>query len=350
MHNPEPTYTYTKFAGLYDLDTHSQVSQTWPELCADFAQFVRVHRKDKAPGFGPYALRAPDLVCYKHTDGVPRAGPHRCDRCVQSLSFATFDADLGDRAPCDALLDAAGVARLWISSYSYDPAQRPHAFRLLLPLEQPCPHENWPELRAALAAKFAIPADISKCGGLSHFYFVPSCPGWIEPVVEARPGKPIDWSAFGLRPVRRAPTAYVAQQFDPPPEPTEPVKLKPLHATLARKADTLRRNPALVHKAELIDRCLAGEPLAAHGSRNQSTLVLAGIVAFALPGQALSTLWRLLETSVEAMIADGSTLTRNDVERMLLSSMSDKHAHDEAKTKRVFQRLEANANLQVVDL
>ncbi len=344
------TYLTTNYASLYDLDTHEQRAQTWPELCAAFAIYQRVHRKDLAAGFGPYALGPPHLACYHHRDGVRRDGPHRCDRCVTAITLAVFDVDLGDRAACEALLEAAGVARLWYSSYSYDPVQRPHAFRLVLPLEQPCPPENWPELRAFLITRFAIPADGDKCSGLSHFYFVPSCPGWIEPVVEARDGKPLDWTLFGLRPVRRVPTAYVPAQFDPPAEPTKPVELGALRAALAHKAATLKRNPALAHKSELIANCLAGKPLAAHGSRNQSTLVLAGIVAFALPGQALSTLWRLLEASVEAMIADGSTLNRTEVERMLLSSMADKHAHDEAKTRRVFQRQEANAKLPVVVL
>lgn len=315
----------TKWPSLTDTHTHRAETLDWPGLVRTFADpraYISLHAKSTAPGFGPYRVSAPLVPC---GHGVLTA--HRCDRCVDALTMAVFDADAGDRTTCAAALAAEGVAHLWYSSWSYDPVTKPHAFRLVVPLALPVPADQWPQVRAAMLARWGVPADATKCGGRSHFYYLPSCPPGTTPVVHAVAGEWFDWRRLPLV-TRPAPSTRVVRgvaTWAPPAEPDEPVALEPLRAALLARAEQFARVPRLRRKADGLRRVVHGLVLAERGSRNDTTNAIAGMVAHVLPDATLGTLWRLMEPSVVAMQDAGSRLTRYQVEGMLQRALEFEH-------------------------
>ncbi len=330
-------FEFTKYAGIFDIDSQTPSTATWPEIVADFERQRqdRQGRKEDAPGFGPYILKPTPEPCARHKDRILRPAPHRCDDCVAAVTLAVFDVDVGTEdevVACESKLAEEGLARIWYSTFSYRPEQDRPSLRLVLPLAAPVSPQEWPSVRRSIAARFAVPCDLRRCGGLSHFYYAPSCPAGIAPIFDAHDGRPLDPSTLPFVPdvsVRRAAIPQLPDWM-PPDEPTGPVDLGPLRKVLADRATSLKRkvNTPAQKKGELLTRLLAGEQLAEHGSRNDVTNQVAGMLAFALPGQPLSVLMGLLRPSLEAMIAAGSRLTEAEVERMLLTGMRSKAEFD----------------------
>jgi len=89
-----------------------------------------------------------------------------------------------------------------------------------------------------------------------------------------------------------------------------------------------RTDPKAREKGELLQRLLNGEPLAEHGRRNDSTTKVAGMLAYTLSDAPVSALLALMRPSLNAMVAAGSKLTEDAVERMLLSAMRRKAETD----------------------
>lgn len=327
------TVRYTLWSSLYDLENYTPVEETWGAVVARFRRHIRTTVKDQVPGFGPYLLRAPRSSCYDHRDGLPRDQPHRCDSCVEEMTMLVSDVDEGTQADvdaCEGLLAEAGVARIWYSSFSY-PAKP--SYRLIVPLSEPVAPTMWRTFRQMFMGKFQIPANPKKCSGRSHFYFLPSCPPDVTPYFAAPEGRP-----FPVRTLISSPKPYDPREsvsipdFEPPPEPPGPVDLAPIVEELRNKQTRLLRNSATKEKGELLRRCLDGQALAPHGSRDNSALIVAGILAWALPGTPVSVLKHLMRRSVDAMIADGSSLTWPKVERMLLTAMRNKYEADQRNT------------------
>lgn len=326
-----PTYSYTLWPSIAETVRHTSVTEDWAALARRFSgPPAVVAEKGNAPGFGPYVLKAPGPEC-GHRNKYD--GPHRCDACVEAVTLATFDADAGDAAQvaeCRRRLAAAGIAAIWCSSYSWPTKE---SWRLILPLDRPVAPEAWPAVRLGLAAKFAIPADLAKCSAASHFYYLPSIAPRGQSAHEILEGVPVPTAEFAGTVVPRAARTrrnYSAADYEPPAEPDSPPDLAPYRAKLRARLKRFKdeNEPA---KAVVLGRCLAGKALAAQGSRNHTTTVAAGIVAWALHGAPLSVLMRIVEPSVEAMQAEGSSVDMETVERLLLSAMRNRHAYQVAR-------------------
>jgi hypothetical protein len=329
---------YTLWSSIYDIDRAVDVVETWEQLTQRFARHERLASKDRAPGFGPYVLRPPDLPCRRHKDKtkaqrVVRSHAHRCDSCVTGLTLAVFDADIGteqDVADCDARLAASGLARLWYTTYSHG-ADGAVAYRLIIPLDGMVQPDAWSQFRQAVIAQYAVPASPLQCGGRSHFYYTPSCPPDATPVTRTGLGTPLRVADYTLplsvEAPRRPPPV---DDYDYPPEPVEPVDLEPLRGELRRQATKLLRSRTESdhRRGGLLVSMLAGKQLAQHGDRNTALWDLTGMLAWRAPGHSVGTYKRLMFESMEAMIAAGTRHTWDDVERMLEGAMEDKHEED----------------------
>lgn len=311
-----PTLTYCLFRSLFDHDP-VPVTESWSDFVARFSEHAVYADKLSAPGFGPYVLEAPPTPCRRHGD-PPRDRPHRCDRCVTAVTAAVFDVDVGGTdavVACDVALGGARVARLWYSTWSYSPDAAVPALRLVLPLAAPIHPAAWPAARVTLIRRYSIPADVTKCGGRSHFYFAPAVARPDAPrVFDVGDGAALETAEFTGEYVAAAGDLedYWPADAD---DPTGPVDLEPWRTAVAKKATNYR--PYYPAKTELLRKVLAGDELAPAGSRNDTTLVACGVLAHAIPEAPMVVLKMLMRPSVDAMLAAGSHLTWTKVDRML---------------------------------
>lgn len=327
----------TKYRSMYDLDSHTPTQATWEEIVRELSNHVRTGKKDSAPGFGPYLLRTPIAPCTRHK-GPPRDHPHRCDDSVEHMSLCVFDVDIGtttDIDECQRLLNEAGITHLFYSSFSFGSPgkeERP-PFRLVIPLTTPVKPDAWQSFRLGVLRRFKVPADPSACSGLSHFYFLPSCPLDADPVVDYVPGKHLDPSTIPhtVALVPRDFAINLAADYEEPEEPTGPVNLEPIRRQLATKATRLQRfgNVREKQKGLWLRRCLDGEALDEHGNRNNAAMTVSGMLAWSLAGTPFSVLMSLIMPSVRKMQAEGSSVQDAEVARMIRGAMKDKAVQDE---------------------
>lgn len=317
-------FALTAYKSLYDIDAQTPLKLTWEGLVDLFGTHARHAQKDLSPGFGPYRLRdvEPPEICRRHTKD--KTGQHRCDALVEALTLAVFDVDTGTEADVAALevrLKAAGYAYLLYSSYSYGPAKA--AYRLVLPLKAPVSQRRWPSLRTTLLHRFAIPADPKKCSGASHFYYLPSCPPESSPAFRFASGSLLDADVY-VPPSEAFDKFFTeALQIGDEEETTEGVvDLKELRRGVRNKANGLkRREDAWAHeKAELLENILDGKPLAASGSRNDTTAKTAWYLVWNFPDATETQIKKLLEPSVLAMQREGSSLRLSEMYRMVYSA------------------------------
>lgn len=335
------TVSFTLYRSLFDLDSCSHVTWSWDQFVSEFSTHLRVQSKEQAPGFGPYTLKTPASTCLKHRDArtrapVPRPGPHRCDDSVDFMTLAVFDVDVGTEAQISntsELLTKAGIAHLWYTSYSYTPIKDRPPFRLVIPLSSPVQPAVWSSVRSGIAQRFQIPCVLTQCSGLSHFYYLPSCPPSEVPITDAVAGNFLDPSEFPQVQERARSPLPTMEGWEPPPdpEPGTPISVGPLLEILEsrKRGFMMMRDVRMNDKGRLLDRVLKGVSLASHGARNNSMNLACGIVAWALPGTPRAVLATILRPSLNAMQAEGSKLTEDDVDRMLLTAMRDKAAWDE---------------------
>lgn len=314
---------FTLWPSIYDKDAHQSVDESWSQIVERFSAHQRLTNKDKAWGFGPYALAPPPKPCNRHQDGRERSSPHRCDSCVERLTLAVFDVDTGtpeDVSRTEDALAQEDCMRLWYSTHSH--RQDKPSYRLILPVSQEIAPETWANFRHGVIRRFNIPCDPGKCGGKSHFYFGPSCKPGADPKVWSAGGKFLDVGSIAL--VEAKPKVTFANldgfTWEPPAEPSGPIDVMTLRAKVMLRVQSLTRKGE-TKKASALVQMLQGRPLALKGSRNETTFKLAGTLAWALPGESLGTLVFLLRPSVEAMISQGSSLSLEAVERMLLTAM-----------------------------
>lgn len=322
--------SYTLWPCLTDTHTYVPSTQTWDEVVERLTLHHVYPTKFEAPGFGPYVLHPPARTCFHHQKGPPRDQPHRCDRCVSAITMAVFDADEGTPEEYEntrRLLREAGIANVWYSTYSH--GMRPKgvvktSYRLVMPVSEPVRADQWKVFRLAVRDKFQIKCSPASSSGVSHFYHLPSYPGWTVPEVFSTPGLPLRVGEhMKVRPV--VTRKIVIPDFEPPEEPTTPVDLAPLIEKLKAKHTRLVRNPASSQKAALLSAMLNGEPLAGPHERNTATLLVTGMLVYTLPsGTPLSIFRHFLTPSVDKMLAAGSSLTWSEVESMLLRSMRNR--------------------------
>ena len=307
-----------------------EVELTWPDLVSEFSTHRVVTKKDEAPGWGPYRLTGRACGRSEHP-----TGPHRCDALVDAVELAVFDVDCGtedDVELCDRLLE--GHARLWYTSYSYRPdAERP-ALRLVVPLLAPVPSTRWASFRQLFIRTFRVPADLAKCGGLSHFYYAPSCPPDADPITDAHAGTFFD--------PRTLPTTSRTPTFHRPDDTPEDTDTPPTPERLEALGETLRKAlgrfasspvPETRARADVLRALLDHEPLAEHGSRNATTTRAAFDLVRLLPDASPTEIRTLLAPSVEAMLRAGSSLTPQAVAKMVASARTKVRAAREREAE-----------------
>lgn len=341
---------YTYFPSVFRIDEFSPVTSSWEYLVARFKEHERITDKMKAPGFGPYVLAPTSEPCRAHKDGKVRVAAHRCDECVEEMTLALFDVDTGtqeDIEKCEELLDKAGFARLWYSSYSYVPHQDRPGMRLVIPFASPLNPKEWPSVRAALIYQYQIPCLVSACKGRSHLYFVPSCSKDATPIAFSKAGRFLNHETLPKVQEQKATSRHVSLSWSPPPEPEPgtPINVEPLREVIQQRRRRFSKGaPDIKYKGVLLERLLNGEALEEKGKRNDATTVVAGILAYALPEQPVSVLLSLMRPSLLQMQVSGSKLTEYKVEKMLLRSMRKK-AEAEAAAKATEETL---TNIAVV--
>lgn len=326
---PPSSFHLTLFSSIFRLEgVHKQAS--WADLVAAFAEHLRAPDKTEVPGFGPYALR--DRACDRPRH--PKT-PHRCDVCVDAVSLAVFDVDCGTYAEvekCDRLLE--GYARLWYSSHSYRPEASKPSLRLIVPLASPVPAERWASWRSNFIQAFHVPADPKKCGGLSHFYYAPSCPPDVDPVAVHHEGVYFDPEHVPSVAYRRTGVALVDRKPVDPSAPDED-RLQRIRGRLNQTLSGLKRSgkPDAAERRRVLEDLLAGRPLATHGSRNQTTTRVVFDLVRRFEDLTLGECLAVVGPSLEAMRSAGSSLTEEHVTRMYETARFKLEAQREADAR-----------------
>jgi hypothetical protein len=330
----------TVFPSLLDIDTHVRKDlPTWEALVEGFSDFTVKARKEDVPLFGPYVLKAPDVPCRRHKSGE-RTKAHRCDRCVDRMTLAVFDADQGTMTQveaCRALLQAAGVAHLWYSTFNYDPTRPTVSARLLVPLARPESVDRWYSLREILIDRFQIPADPQTSSGLSHSYYLPSHRPGATPWFSVHSGVYLDpATVFGVisrPPIFRGGDVLTELQPDEDDELEGPVDLGPLREKVRVQ---IRRwssgAPRDKERAHYLQCFLDGAPLADHGERDVAMLRACGVLAWLYPDEPLTVLMHLVRPTMNAMMAAGSRrITPASVRHKILSARTEARAEYERR-------------------
>ena len=326
---PLPSFDLTLFPSIFHCAGVTKTAR-WADLVEAFGTHLRTEDKTSTPGFGPYRLH--DRVCDRPKH--PKA-PHRCDVCVDALSLAVFDVDCGTYAEveaCDRKLSA--YARLWYSSHSYRPEAPKPSLRLILPLARPVPAERWSSWRSNFIRAFAVPADPKKCGGLSHFYYAPSCPPSVEPVAVQHEGPYFDPDTIPSTAYRRLDLTLVDRKPVDPSAPDDD-RLQHIRGRLTQTISGLRRSgkPDALERRTVLENLLAGRPLAEHGSRNQTTTRVVFDLVRRFEDLTLGECVALVTPSLHAMVRAGSRLTEETVARMYETARFKLEAQREHDTR-----------------
>lgn len=307
-------------------DTHPQLATfSLAELTSKLTTHVAFKAKGHVPMYGPYLLHHTlPFPCPnpKHEDRA--RVPHRCDHAVATMTLAVFDVDVGTpdqvRA-CQDLLRESGLAHIWHTSYSHRDDNAVASWRLVLPLSKPMDPANWPDFRKHLLSRFQIPADPVKCKGRSHCWYFPSHPPEAEDHAHAYAVEGVFLEPIGNKRTRPAPPPKV--EFVPPPEVASPVDMAPLRELIAERARSLAHmsDPNRKRAGLWLKNALEGRELAEHGSRNEATKSVTMQLVRLLDGQPVSVIRHLCRPSVEAMVRAGSTMTYEELDRMILGAM-----------------------------
>jgi len=309
---PPLAFDLTLFPSIFHYAGVHRAS-SWADLVEAFGTHLRTEDKTSTPGFGPYRLH--DRACDRPKH--PKTA-HRCDVCVDAVSLAVFDVDCGaygEVERCDALLSS--YARLWYSSHSYRPEAPKPSLRLILPLAKPVPAERWSTWRANFIRAFHVPADVKKCGGLSHFYYAPSCPPDVEPVAVQHEGPYFDPETVPSVAYRRLGLPLVERKPVDPSAPDDD-RLQRIRGRLTQTISGLRRSgkPDAIDRRAVFENLLAGRPLAERGSRNQTTTRVVFDLVRRFEDLTLGECCALIRPSLATMIFAGSRLTEATVARM----------------------------------
>ena len=326
---PLPVFDLTLFPTIFHYEgVHKPAS--WSDLVEAFGTHLRTQDKTSTPGFGPYRLH--DRVCDRQKH--PKA-PHRCDVCVDAINLAVFDVDCGtydEVEACDRKLSA--YARFWYSSHSYRPEAPKPSLRLIIPLAQPVPAERWTSWRANFIQAFRVPADPKKCGGLSHFYYAPSCPPGVDPVAVHHEGPYFDPETVPSVPYRR-PAPVVNRPAPMDDTSPEDDRLHELRVRLGQSISGLKRSskPDAAERRRILEDLLAGRPLAEHGCRNQTTTRVVFDLVRRFEDLTLGECLAVVQPSLDAMQKAGSRLTEETVARMYETARFKLEAQREHDTR-----------------
>jgi hypothetical protein len=319
-------YLITHYRTLYDTNPQATRTYSWSDLTAALSSFIETPDKFSVAGFGGHTLH-PNMK--------------RGVEAVSQVTLFVFDVDAGtpeDLDHCEMLLRGDNVAAHFYSSHSHTPAKP--AFRLVIPPNRLVTPAEYPGLRAALIDRYKIPCKPNQSGDVSRFWFLPSHKPGAVPITETLDGQPLDVDALPPLPTPRRGAGRLdvetapAVPFAPPPSPPPglPIDTGPARKAIRARATKLARagDPESSTKAEWLRRLLAGEALADHGSRNDTMARVCGMLVYTLPKDTpVEVHLLLIRPSLGAMILDGSKLTEEKVERMLLTAMRKRFQRDD---------------------
>ena len=290
---------WTYWGGLTDTTNPTKCRSSWEQLFDLFSKHLPYEKKEIAPGFGPYKLKA-----------YPS---DRKNANVESISMAVFDADQpGGLELTKKELERWGINYACYSTWSYPEKL---AFRLVIPFDHALQPEAWEQVRLDMIKEFKIPAHPKQCGGLSHFYYLPSRKFGSEDETFGEKSKAFYRPLYDSKTLSR-PKAKPPVNFFLPEEPESAEDLAPYREKIERR---IKASPP--DRAALLTKVISGAPLEEHGNRNNTATRVTGMLAWLFPDAPLSSLKRILEPSVNAMIEAGSKLTWPKVESMLVRAM-----------------------------
>lgn len=165
-------YLEIEHAGDSDLDKGYQDS-TWGEIVDRFSSH-EIRNSKNGSAFIPVAFKDPDDCVLSKPKDVTKEPTYRHDGNVLSVTMAVLDLDMpGARAMAEKIFE--DYEYLLYSTHSYELSEvtgkAKEKFRIVLPLEEPCPAEEWPDRFRDLIS--GIDAD-QKCGNLSRLFYTPS--------------------------------------------------------------------------------------------------------------------------------------------------------------------------------
>lgn len=328
----------TFYRSLYRIDEINEREAPWTELAEFLSTHVRTADKFSVAGFGCHVLKPPPdgtcIACIQSTKitdaerAVLSTKPHRHLDCVTEVTAFVFDVDVGtvpQIATTEQRLRDASLGAHFYSSHSHT-SEKP-AFRLLIPTTRPITVREYPALRAHLIERFAIPCNPNQSADASRFWFLPSCPPDGTPIVETLVGDPYD-PGTAPKELLLAPERSPLVGWQPPEDPKGAVDIAPLRLAVLKQ---MERCTALGDhdKAEALRRLINRQALAEDGHRNETTFRVCGTLGFIVPkGTSVGAVMALLRPSLNAMIAAGSKLTEEKVERMVRSAMHKKAQAD----------------------
>ncbi len=240
----------------------------------------------------------------KHT-AHSASGPHRCDASVSYISMLVYDMDAGTEGEvqaCLASLVQADISHVAYSSFSYNHATSyiKAPYRLLVFTSRDLRPEEFKSTRAAVHKAFNIPADLKSSAGLSHSYYVPSCPATAQPRVFAHTGTPLNVDTYVGEPA--PPKVYSFTEVEDQATPSVDGFRRDVAEYLTRRAGYATETPG----DQYLTRALKGEPLTTlQGERHDTVRILRGKLCGRYPDVDPEVFVEFARASLEAMDEDG---------------------------------------------
>jgi hypothetical protein len=156
--------------GSWDGDIKAGIQKrTWPELVTEMSKFVASEKKDV--GMFLPVLAKPEQS-WKRGESNLLSGKERSYRNQINFSHVTMAVlDLDEKGALEqAQKKFSGIEYVIHSTHSYSP-ETPYKYRMIMPLDNPVPTEQWERTFINLMA--GINGDYS-CKNISRGYYVPS--------------------------------------------------------------------------------------------------------------------------------------------------------------------------------
>lgn len=223
-HHPQPIHL-VDLMSRHDKEVESgQVSQSWPEMAKILTRHDVRTSKD-GPCFMPASMKPrSEWALSRPRPGAKSKPGYRNDGNIESVTMIVLDLDQeGAREKAEEAFD--GLEYVLYSTHSYN-EEAPHKFRLVMPITDPIPVEDWHLVFRALAYK--VGADL-QCSNVSRIFYYPSADpeSEIPPVSRHQRGRILDpaplieeekqLESYWIRP--RKPSAHRPVITQPPRAP-----------------------------------------------------------------------------------------------------------------------------------
>jgi hypothetical protein len=244
------------------LDESPQVGEvTWDELAATLSRATFTDC-NPCPGHDCPAKRGRAWLPVRY-----KAAPSRSDADVAAITFAVFDLD----DPTPAQMGEMGAALEGLA-YLCHQSHRGNGYRLVLPLLNEVPSDQWPDVWQAIVDRYKIPAD-PNCKNVGRIYFAPTRPAGAGFDVFTGQGSPLDWRRLDVN-FPEGP-ASALEAFKAANDRDRAIRVDLSDARNYREGivnlDELRRGVKSMRNAQssaALDRILKGLPIAEPGKRD----------------------------------------------------------------------------------